>query len=281
MDTISPSQAKQSPQRRKLPGRPHAPTSLLTIYPEIVGAALRGCPFCERASPILVDSAVYFSYATPVGTRETILEAAVQLFSTHGYAHTSLAQVAREARVSKALVLWYFETKEQLFQTALEHFLAPYAINEDKLFGLSAREQLDKLINDYSEFIAENVDSVKFMLGQVIREEENSKELVAHVSELYRVYRGLLATILERGQKVGVFTRHVKPTEDAAVIMATLNGVFVQQIVEPENADTMRVLLGRAKQLIYTHLTHVKSSGPDKVSSTTPDPLDTVHVEQS
>lgn len=191
-----------------------------------------------------------------MAARERILETAAQLFATHGYADTSLAQVARDAQVSKALVLWYFETKDQLFRTALQHFLAPYAIDEGKLLGLNAGEQLEKLINDYSEFIAENVDSVKFMLGQVVREEESSKGLVAHVSELYRVYRGLLATILERGQQTGQFHTQVQPTEDAALIMATLNGVLVQQIVEPENMDTMRGLLTRAKQVIATHLTH-------------------------
>lgn len=194
-----------------------------------------------------------------MATRERILETAGQLFATHGYADTSLAQVAREARVSKALILWYFETKEQLFRTALQHFLAPYAIDEHKLLGLNARQQLEKLITDYSEFIAENVDSVKFMLGQVVREEENSKDVVAHVSELYRVYRGLLATILERGRETGHFTTRVKPTEDAALIMATLNGVLVQQIVEPENAETLRGLLTRARQVIYAHL----SGSPD------------------
>lgn len=192
-----------------------------------------------------------------MATRERILETAAQLFATHGYADTSLAQVAREAQVSKALILWYFETKDQLFRTALQHFLTPYAIDENKLLGLNAREQLEKLINDYSEFISVNVDSVKFMLGQIAREEESSKDLVAHVSELYRVYRGLLATILERGREAGQFTTRVKPTEDAALIMATLNGVLVQQIVEPDKADTMRGLLKRAKQVIFTHLTHL------------------------
>ena len=191
-----------------------------------------------------------------MATRERILETAAQLFATHGYADTSLAQVARDAEVSKALVLWYFETKDQLFRTALQHFLAPYSIDEKNLLGLNAGEQLEKLIEDYSEFIAENVNSVKFMLGQVVREEENSKDLVAHISGLYRVYRGLLATILERGQETGQFSPRVKPTEDAALIMATLNGVLVQQVVEPDNADTMRGLLTRAKQVIYTHLAY-------------------------
>lgn len=207
-------------------------------------------------------------------TRERILQTAGQLFATHGYADTSLAQVAREARVSKALILWYFETKEQLFRTALQHFLAPYAINENTLRGLNARQQLEKLITDYSEFIAKNVDSVKFMLGQVVREEENSKDLVAHVSELYRVYRGLLVTILERGRETGHFTARVKPTEDAALIMATLNGVLVQQIVEPENADTLRGLLTRARQVIYAHLSGSPDTllAPAALDPSSPDP---------
>jgi len=240
---------------------------------------------------ILVDSQSHFPYAENVATRERILETAAQLFATHGYADTSLAQVARDAEVSKALVLWYFETKEQLFRTALQHFLAPYSIDEQKLLGLNAGEQLEKLINDYSEFIAENVDSVKFMLGQVVREEESSKDLVVHVSGLYRVYRGLLASILERGQQTGQFHMQVKPTEDAALIMATLNGVLVQQIVEPDNADTMRGLLTRAKQVIYTHLTHLAHQpgstdtadtrlGPSIVDPGAGDTADTAPIER-
>jgi len=41
---------------------------------------------------------------------------------------------------------------------------------------------------------------VQFVLGQVVRQDENSQELVAHARELYRVYRELLTTILERGR---------------------------------------------------------------------------------
>ena len=66
-------------------------------------------------------------------TREKILETAVRLFSSHGYADTSLAQVARAACVSKALVLWYFESKERLFRAALQHFLTPYEIDDHAL----------------------------------------------------------------------------------------------------------------------------------------------------
>ena len=46
-------------------------------------------------------------------TRDRILSTAARLFSEHGYEHTPLSQVAREAQVSKALVLWHFDSKEK------------------------------------------------------------------------------------------------------------------------------------------------------------------------
>src|SRR5262245_36186733 len=122
-----------------------------------------------------------------MGTREKILETAARLFSTNGYRATSLAQVARAAHVSKALILWYFDSKEQLFHVALQHFLTPYEIDDQVLIGLSESEQVDKLIDDYYDFIAEHLYSVKFVLGQVARGDENSQELVEHMRELYHV----------------------------------------------------------------------------------------------
>jgi AcrR family transcriptional regulator len=184
-----------------------------------------------------------------VSTRERILTAAARLFSHQGYAATSLAQVARAAQVSKALVLWHFESKEHLFRAALQHFLAPYEIDAHALLGLNENEQVEKLIDDYYDFIAEHLPSVQFVLGQVVRQDENSQELVAHARELYRVYRELLMTILERGRAARVFTQHVRPTEDAALIMAALNGLLLQHLVEPEGTVTVRAkeLLARLK----------------------------------
>jgi AcrR family transcriptional regulator len=195
-----------------------------------------------------------------VGTRERILEAAARLFSGQGYVATSLAQVARAARVSKALVLWHFESKEGLFRTALQHFLAPYEIDAHALLGLTESEQIEKLIDDYYDFIAEHLSSVQFVLGQVARQDENSRELIAHVRELYRVYRELLTTILERGRASHVFAQHVRPAEDAALIMAELNGLLVQQLVESEGKLNAQQLLARFKSTIRTQLC---SSLPD------------------
>ena len=97
----------------------------------------------------MFDSLTLFTYRACVKTREKILDVAGRLFATQGYADTSLAQVARSAEVSKALILWHFNSKDDLFRTALQNFLSPYSIDDTGLHGLSEQEQFEKLIDDY------------------------------------------------------------------------------------------------------------------------------------
>lgn len=61
-------------------------------------------------------------------TRQTILEAARDLFAEHGFAGTSIRAVARAAAVDPALVPHYFANKEGLFRAALEIPIDPDAL---------------------------------------------------------------------------------------------------------------------------------------------------------
>lgn len=176
-------------------------------------------------------------------TREKILETATRLFSTQGYANTSLSQVATEAKVSKALIFWHFENKEKLFRTALQRTLEPYVINVlDDLQGLSELAQIKRLIDEYYSFFSTNIYSVKFLLSLIVREEKHPDDVVEHMYELLRVYRNLLADIIDGGRQKGVFRSSVNPPLDAALIVTALNGILVQGFLgrdAPERSDTL------------------------------------------
>lgn len=178
-------------------------------------------------------------------TRDKILETATRLFSNHGYRSTSLSQVAREAKVSKALIFWHFQNKEKLFRSALHRWLEPYAINTRALEGLDEVAQVKKLVDDYYEFVSENVYSARFLLSLFLREEDQSGEILGHVSGLYHFYRGLLTDVLRRGRERGVFRASVEPVADAALIMTALNGIFLHHFVRGENAAAEQEALVR------------------------------------
>jgi AcrR family transcriptional regulator len=51
--------------------------------------------------------------------RRQVLERATGLFARHGYDELSMARIAREAGISKALLYHYFPSKRDLFEAAL------------------------------------------------------------------------------------------------------------------------------------------------------------------
>lgn len=187
--------------------------------------------------------------------REKIIETAMRLFSTQGYANTSLSQVAKEAEVSKALIFWHFDNKEKLFRNAVQRTLEPYFINVvDDLAGLDEVDQIKRLIAEYYAFVSKNIYSVKFFLSLILREEKHPDDLVGHMNELQRVYVSLLADIIDSGRQKGVFRASAKPTLDAGLIMSALHGILVQGFLGGGAPEQSTALLEHLKATLVDTL---------------------------
>lgn len=174
-------------------------------------------------------------------TRDRILAAAARLFSEHGYEHTPLSQVAREAQVSKALVLWHFDSKEALFRAALGRTLEPYHLDVEDLAGLDESAQIELLMDRFYKFVRDNVYSVRFLLGLLIRAEPKRDDVIARVSDLYDLFRDVLTEIIARGRERGRFRADAMPRLDASLILASLGGLLIEQLLhdQTESADML------------------------------------------
>lgn len=58
---------------------------------------------------------------------EELLDAALALFVEKGYAHTSVAEIARKAGVSKGAVYLYFPSKQAILESLVQRAVAPIA----------------------------------------------------------------------------------------------------------------------------------------------------------
>ncbi len=65
-------------------------------------------------------------------TRERILAAAQEVFSTRDYTRARLSDIAAVAGINQALVVRYFGSKDQLFETALSELLKANSIDEKR-----------------------------------------------------------------------------------------------------------------------------------------------------
>ncbi|MFI5399316.1 MAG: TetR/AcrR family transcriptional regulator, partial [Candidatus Binatia bacterium] len=190
----------------------------------------------------------------PLQTREKILATASRLFSEQGYESTSLSQVARQAKVSKALIFWHFDSKEKLYRSALRKTLEPYFIDVDGLEGLGEREQVERLIDLFYDFVHENVYSVRFFLNLTLRAERQPDEVLSRVNELYRIFRKSLAEIIDNGRRRGIFRIDIDPERDAALIMAALGGILIQQFMSDESPYDPKDLIEHLKTTLFQRL---------------------------
>ena len=187
-------------------------------------------------------------------TREKILASACRLFAQQGYENTSLSQVAKEAKVSKALIFWHFDTKEKLFQSALRKTLEPYFISDAQLEGLEETGQLAQVIDEFYDFVRDNMYSVRFFLSLTVREDKEPGDVMARVGELYGMFRGLIADIIERGLRKGLFRTESASELEAALIMASMAGILVNQFINDKDPYDAKGLLEHLKATTLSRL---------------------------
>ena len=73
-----------------------------------------------------------------LGTRERIQEAAVELFSRHGFEVVSLRAITEKAKANLAAVNYHFGSKQGLVEFVIEELVKP--VNEERLRRLEAVE---------------------------------------------------------------------------------------------------------------------------------------------
>lgn len=94
--------------------------------------------------------------------RESIMQAALELFAEDGFENTSIKQIAKKADISKGLIYNYFDSKEQLLEELIKQVMAMIPELFDPPENLSPREQLKLLLDTFAEELRKNVTFWKF-----------------------------------------------------------------------------------------------------------------------
>jgi len=102
-------------------------------------------------------------------TKLSILEAAKKVFTTRGYSGARMQEIADEAKINKAMLHYYFKTKDELFTVILEDTMALIV----EKFGQALEsegtviEKIEKIIKAYISNIRGNPHMPIFMLHEL------------------------------------------------------------------------------------------------------------------
>ena len=140
------------------------------------------------------------------GTVQRILRAAEENFAERGLAGARIGAIARAARVNKALLYYYFASKEELHRFTLTTLFRQLRDQASAALdrGGPPREQLVRYINSYFDFMVAHPNYPRLFERELMSEEPRLVELVReHLRPLY----GRLTAVIRAGMAKGEFRR--------------------------------------------------------------------------
>lgn len=172
-----------------------------------------------------------------IETRENILSAAVDLFSSRGYADSGVAAICKAAGVSKGAFYHHFSGKQALFIALLDAWLD----------GLEAEIEH---ITRTSGSVTESLLTMTGLLGGVFSQAEGrlpmflefwvqaarSPEVEDVLKAPYRRFRQRFAAIIQLGIDQGEFAG-VDAELAASTLVSLAVGFVVQGVVDPHGGD--------------------------------------------
>jgi AcrR family transcriptional regulator len=186
-----------------------------------------------------------------------VLRAALRAFALHGYQGSSLAKIAADAGLTTAGLLHHYSSKEELLTAVL--------VERDRLDGARFRlagfaglEALDRLVL-LVQHNAESpglVQAFTVLMGESVSAGHPARDWFR---QRYPRRIANLASALQAGVEAGEFRPEVDCASVAAAIIATIDGLQVQWLLNPDQVDMVA---------LFTHYIDGVRVGLRAVSST-------------
>lgn len=161
----------------------------------------------------------------PEANRAQILAAATAEFASRGFKGASMDAIAAHTRTTRALINYYFGSKEKLYLAVLERVYAEIRDAERRLEldHLPPAEAIRRIVEFTYNYYVEHEDFVRLVVAENQARGRHMRRSPA-LRTINRPIVDLLGGVIARGQAVGAFRVDVDPI-DVHMVIAAL-GIF-------------------------------------------------------
>lgn len=176
----------------------------------------------------------------PEQSRAAILRAAVREFAREGVAGARTDAIARDARVNKALLYYYFKDKEALYGAVLDHVFGGLiaCVGEVLSRELPPREKILAYARAHFDYVATHPLYPPIVQGEMMGAGRGrGTHLERIVEQYFRPLFARIAEVLKQGQASGEF-RTVDPMQFVPSMIAVVVFYFT-------SAPVQRIMTGK------------------------------------
>lgn len=144
-------------------------------------------------------------------TEQQILEAAKTIFILKGFDGARMQDIADEAGINKALLHYYFRSKEKLFdgifQMAFQHFMPK--VTEAMMQEMPFPERIQLFASTYIQMLQEHPQIPIFVLHEINRNPERLVELFKGHGIKPEIFMGIIMNEITEGRMKPIDPRHL------------------------------------------------------------------------
>jgi len=187
----------------------------------------------------------------PEQSRAAILQAAVREFAREGVAGARTDAIARSAGVNKALLYYYFDDKEGLYQAVLDEVFSGVrvAIENALKQDLPPRERLQAYVRAHFDYIASNPLYPRIVHAEFLRASRSPAGIQRIAKEYFRPIFTQLAALLEEGIRACEFRRvnviHFIPSMVSVIVFYFITAAPIMHVVIGADAMSSELIAER------------------------------------
>lgn len=182
-------------------------------------------------------------------TEEKIYEAARKIFILKGMEGARMQEIADEAGINKALLHYYFRSKENLFKAVFRDTFSKFLARtrESFLSDIPVKEKIIGLIDNYIDLIRANPYVPQFIINEINRDPKVLKDLMF---ESGVEPQEILQLFADHSQKLKVDPRHMVISILGMVIFPVAARPLVQMIYFNNDQNAYNNFLDERKEII-------------------------------
>jgi len=191
---------------------------------KLAGAAVATAGESRRA-PISSRTAAMCKPREPEANRARIIRAAIEEFASRGFKGASMDAIAARTDTTRALINYYFGSKEKVYLAVIEHVYAEIRQAESllDLDHLAPQLAIRRIVEFTFDYYLEHEGFVHLVVAENQARGRHLRKSGA-MRSLNRPIIEMLSRVIARGQSEGSFRRDVDPVEIHMAIAAL--GIF-------------------------------------------------------
>lgn len=191
-----------------------------------------------------------------------ILEAAVKIFAKQGFHQSTVAQIAKEAGVADGTIYLYFKNKDDILVQFFS-YRTKQVFDQFQTEVHRATNSLDKLRNLIRRHLDEFQRDRDGAIVYQVETHQYNRLAEAQIKEMSKMYRDIIADIVEQGQQEGTIRRDLYVGLVKRFIIGAVDEVINTWIHSEEQYD----LVSMADPLVELF---IQGIGSQEKTETTP-----------